>query len=365
VNGGVAPPGKMAARIFTTTGCSRGPVGVTRSSPLIDPRGVAVVLAAYVLACVVGLALLARASDALVLGSSALASRLGLPTLVIGVVVIGFGTSAPELLVAALAAASGSPAIGVGAVIGSNIANLSLVLGVAGLVAPIAVHAGVVRREAPLSLAASLAFAVAVQPGLSRAAGLVLLVLLATALALLVRWALRARAAGEGAEELREDVVELLSDEVARPGIRVVAQALGGLVGTLLGAEILVWGAVGVAHAMALPEGFIGATIVAIGTSLPELVTAAQAARRGEADLIVGNLLGSNIFNALAVGGVVGVIDGGTDVEAGLRVTGVGVMLLVSAVAMLFLRRHFRVVRWEAATLVALYVATLPLLARG
>lgn len=340
-------------------GAVAGPPGSVRHRP-----GVAALLAVYLFACVVGLALLARASDALVVGSSAVASRLGVPALVVGVVVIGFGTSAPELLVSGLAAAGGSPAIGVGTVIGSNIANLSLVLGAAALVAPIAVSAGVVRREAPLALVASVAFAAAVQGGLSRIDGVLLLVLLAGALILLVRWALQARTAGgDGSQDLAEDVGELLSTEVARPLSRVGLQALAGLVGTLVGAEALVWGAVGIARAAALPEGFIGATVVAVGTSLPELVTAAQAARRGETDLIVGNLLGSNLFNALAVGGAVAVIDGGAVVGAGLRVTGAAAMLVVSALAMLFMRRRFRVVRWEAATLIAAYVALLPLLA--
>lgn len=332
-----------------------------RSDPVRRPKGWPL-LAAYLFACLAGLALLARASDAMVVGSSALASRLGVPTLVVGVVIIGFGTSAPELLVSGLAAASGSPAIGVGTVIGSNIANLSLVLGVAALVAPIAVRADVVRREAPLALLASVAFAVALQAGLTRVNGLLLLLLLAGSLTLLVRWALQARTTTDGSQELAEDVDELLSADAGRRLSAVSGQALAGLVGTMLGAQALVWGAVGVAHAAALPEGFIGATIVAGGTSLPELVTAAQAARRGEADLIVGNLLGSNLFNALAVGGVVAVIDGGTAVGPGLQVVGVSVMLTVSALAMLFMRRRFRVVRWEAATLIAVYVATLPLL---
>jgi cation:H+ antiporter len=324
------------------------------------------VLAAYLLACLVGLVLLARASDALVVGSSALASRLGLPTLVIGVVVIGFGTSTPELLVSGLAAASGSPALGVGTVIGSNIANLTLVLGAGALIAPIAVHADVVRREAPLALLATAAFALALQNGLTRGDGVLLLLLLALALTLLVRGALRARAATPpGSAALTRDVAELVAEEAPRAVGQLTIRALAGLAGTLLGAEVLVWGAIGVARAASLPEGFIGATVVAVGTSLPELVTAAQAARRGETDLIVGNLLGSNLFNGLAVGGVVAVVDGGTAVGTGLRVTGVGVMLGVSALAMLFMRRRFRVVRWEAAVLVAVYAATLPLLAAG
>jgi cation:H+ antiporter len=326
-------------------------------------------LAAYLIACVTGLALMARSSAALVVGSSTLASRLGLPTLVVGVAIIGFGTSAPELLVSGLAAESGSAAIGVGAVIGSNIANLSLVLGVAALVTPITVHADVVRKEAPLALLASVAFVLALQNGLTRLDGLLLLLWLAGSLTLLVRWALQAHprtgdgSRDDGAQNLQDDVTELLSTNAAQPLPRVSFQALAGLVGTLLGAETLVWGTVGVAHAAALPEGFIGATIVAIGTSLPELVTGAQAARHGEVDLIVGNLLGSNLFNALAVGGVVAVIGGRTAVGPGLRLIGAAVMLAVSALAVLFMRRRLQVTRWEAAVLVAVYVATLPFLA--
>ncbi len=323
-------------------------------------------IAVYLLGCLVGLVLLARASDALVVGSSALAARLGMPVLVVGVVVIGFGTSAPELLVSGLAAATGSPAIGIGTVIGSNIANLTLVLGAAALVAPIAVHATVVRREAPLSLMASVAFALAVQEGLTRGQGLLLLALLGLALSLLLRWALRSRdTAARQSQDLSDDVEELIAQEGGPTVGRAALQAVLGLVGTLAGAEALVWGAVGVARSAALPEGFIGATIVAIGTSLPELVTAAQAARRGETDLIVGNLLGSNLFNSLAVGGVIAVAADGAGVGIALQHTGVAVMLAVSALALFFMWRRFRVVRWEAAVLIAVYVATVPLLTGG
>jgi cation:H+ antiporter len=321
---------------------------------------------AFLLACLVGLILLARASDALVSGSSALAARLGVPTLVVGVVIIGFGTSSPELLVSGLAAAGNSPAIGVGTVIGSNIANLSLVLGVGALVAPLAVRAAVVRREAPLSLLATVVFAVAVRDGLTRPWGLVLLVLLGVSLGLLVRWALADRAeAGNGSRALREEVTGVIETGETRRMAVVVGQALGGLVGTMVGAQVLVWGAVGVAREASLPEGFIGATIVAIGTSLPELVTAAQAARRGESDLIIGNLLGSNLFNALAVGGLIAVVGGGAAVGGGLRGVGVFVMLAVSALALLFMGRDFKVVRWEAAALLVVYLVTLPLLSLG
>ena len=195
-------------------------------------------LAVYLLACLAGLIVLARASDALVVGSSALAYRLGVPTLVVGVVIIGFGTSAPELLVCGLAAAGGSPAIGVGTVIGSNIANLSLVLGAGAIVAPLAVRAAVVRREAPLSLLATMAFAGAVWAGLTRAWGLVLLAFLAVALTLMVRWALADRAeAGNGSRALREEVTGVVTAGDSRSAPVVTLQAFAGLVGTLLGGE--------------------------------------------------------------------------------------------------------------------------------
>lgn len=339
-------------------------------------------LAFHLGAVLLGLGLLARAADALVLGCSGIASRIGVPPVVVGVVIIGFGTSSPELLVSGIAAASGSPALGVGAVIGSNIANLTLVLGAAALVAPVAVRTAVVRREAPLALGASVAFTMAVRAGLGRWAGAALLLLLGLALVVLVRAALAERPAsatslpssppapGAEGEVLRtggieQEVGELLAPQAARGMGQVGIQALAGLVGTLLGAQALVWGAVGLARSASLPEGFIGATVVAVGTSLPELMTAAQASRRGEPDLVVGNLLGSNLFNALGVGGLVALVSGGVSVGPGLGTAGLLVMLGVGALATLFMRRRFTVVRWEAATLIAVYVAAIPLLASG
>ncbi len=319
-------------------------------------------LAAYLAACLAGLVLLARSADALVIGASSVAARLGVPSVIVGVVVIGFGTSAPEMLVSGLAAASGSADIGFGNVVGSNIANLTLVLGVAAMTAPIVVRVEVVRREVPLALLASVLFAGALQGGLSRREGLGLIIVLALALWALVRWAL-AGGTQPAAVALGHEVDDLV--EAPRAGSRVAVQTVGGLLGTLAGAQLLVWGAVGIASGMGLSEGFIGATVVAVGTSLPELVTAAQAARRGESDLIVGNLMGSNLFNALAVGGVIGLIQ--PDVVAGpeVAVTGCLLMIAVSVLALAFMVRGFRVVRWEAAVLVGTFISALPLLAAG
>jgi cation:H+ antiporter len=314
-----------------------------------------------VAACVAGLVLLAVASDHLVLGASALAARFGVSVLVVGVVVIGLGTSMPELFVSSLAAIRGSADVGAGNVVGSNVANLTLVLGVAALVTPVAVRSGILRREVPLMLAATVAFALALRGGLSRAEGVVLLVLLAVALGLLLRWSARTASSEPLAEEVAEAVVEPEAGESVR---REAVRACLGLVGTLAGAQLLVTGALGIATAAGLSGGAVGLTIVAGGTSMPELVTAAQASRRGESDLVVGNVLGSNIVNALGVGGAVAVLAPGPLDGSGL-VVGTVAMCVTSVFALLLMWRRFMVVRIEAVLLVVGYVALVPVLAAG
>ena len=337
----------------------------------------------FPLAVVAGLALLAYSADHLVLGASRVAARLGVPTLVVGVVVIGFGTSAPEMLVSGLAAAGGAADVGVGNVVGSNIANLTLVLGVAALVGAVSVRSTVVRREVPLSLAASGLFALLLQDGLDGRDGVLLIGAMAAALALLLRWTARDRRASDDGNlvpavlepagpdpELADEVAELIEEgsDAVPPveegrGLRAeVLRSVVGLVGTLAGAQLLVWGAIGIADATGLTGGFVGVTIVAVGTSLPELLTAAQAARRGQSDLVVGNLLGSNIFNALMVGGLVALLAPGAAVGAVLVRTGSLVMLGAALLSMAFMWRRYRVTRVEAAVLVAAYVAVLPAL---
>lgn len=310
------------------------------------------------LACAAGLALLAVAADHLVLGASALAERFGVPVLVVGVVVIGAGTSMPELLVSVSAALRGSTDVGVGNVVGSNIANVMLVLGIAALVAPVAVSSRILRREVPLMVLAGAAFAGTLWRGLSRTEGVLLLVGLALALALLVRWARTDRESTELAREVDDVVTPATGPRAVRETVRAVL----GLAGTVGGAQLLVGGALGIADAAGVSGGAVGLTIVAAGTSLPELVTAAQAARRGDSELVVGNVLGSNIVNALGVGGTVAVIAPGPLPGGGL-VVGTVVMVLSSLVAVAFMRRRFVVDRLEAALLVVGYVALVPVLA--
>lgn len=313
-----------------------------------------------VLAIAGGLGLLALAPDRFVAGSAALADRWGVSRVVIGAVVIGFGTSTPEMLVSGTAALRGEPEIGVGSIIGSNIANIGLIVGVAALVGPLAVPGGLLRRELPLAIAATLAFALAVQDGLERGEAVALLACLAGSLVILVR--------GTGtpdsdSAELVEDVGEFLAEEERLSSRRVALDVAVGLVGTLMGAQLMVSGALEVADRFELSGGFVGLTIVALGTSLPELVTAVAAARAGEDQLILGNVLGSNLFNCLAVGGIVGLAGPSTITDASLTVGAVGLMLAITALGTVAMHRRQTVTRREAIALLTAYLACLALLA--
>lgn len=247
-----------------------------------------------------GLGLLAVAADHLVLGAARVAAGTGVSAVTVGVVVIGFGTSAPELLVSGSAAAEGHAGLAVGNLVGSNVINLTLVLGMAGLIAPVLVTSSVLRREAPLSVGAVTVFAVLLLRGLDAVAGVVLAVLLVAA----VVWMLRL-SRQEAGDVLGAETRELVDGSGAGRLPVELVRAVLGLAGTLAGAQLLVTGGADLATRLGVPQQAVGFTVVAIGTSLPELVTTVQAQRRGEADLLVGNLLGSNLLNSLAGGAVV------------------------------------------------------------
>ncbi len=307
-------------------------------------------------AVLLGIGLLAVAADQFVLGAARVALIRRLSPLLVGVVIIGFGTSSPELLVSASAALGGSPEVAVGNIVGSNIANLTMILGVGALIVPVVVASSTVKREAPAAVLATLAFAVLVQRGLVWWEGVILIGAL---LVVLVGLARTGRAA---TDPLAAESAELA--DVARHDLRVeAARTLLGLVGTVVGAQLLLWGALDIAERADLGEGFVGSTLVAIGTSLPELVTVVQSARRRETDLIVGNLLGSNLFNALGVGGVVGLIGMPRLEDPALSTVGVTAAVVVSCVALVAMVTGRTVRRAEGAALVVAYVALLPFLA--
>ncbi len=314
-----------------------------------------VLVAVTLVSLVAGVVLLAFAADQFVLGAARVALIRRVSPLLVGVVIIGFGTSCPEMLVSTLAAANGQAEIAIGNIVGSNIANVSLLLGIGALIVPISVSSLTVRREAPLTVGAVLAFALVLQGGgIARWEAVVLVGLLAFAM-----WSV---SRSSDADPLGPEAEELADVEHHSLSIEVVRTVLG-LIGTIAGAQLLLSGAVDVADRAGLSEGFVGATLVAVGTSLPELVTVVQSARRRETDLIVGNLLGSNLFNSLAVGSLVGFVDG-NGVE-GDRLTIVGPLLAigVAALAWVAMVTQRTVRRWEGIVLIAAYAAIVPLLA--
>lgn len=309
------------------------------------------------LAVVAGLVLLTKAADAFVAGAARLSAALNVPPVIIGAVVVGFGTSAPEMVVSGIASTQGKLDIAAGNIIGSNVANLTLVLGISALLCTMTISPGVLRREAPLSVGSVVLFAVFIQDGLERWEGLVLFLALLGALGFLF---LGSR---DGSDELVSEVDEFLEDEESISTGREALRTIVGLVGVMGGAQLAVWGASDIADRLDLAEGFIGLTLIALGTSLPELVTAIAAARKNEHELIVGNLLGSNMFNSLAVGATAGLLGPGPLEDDILAGSGTIIMLGVAFGAWLFMFTGRKLSNTEAITLLAAYVVTVPLLA--
>lgn len=302
----------------------------------------------------IGAGVLAVAADQFVIGAARVALIKQVPALVVGVVVVGFGTSAPELLVSVLAVVGDEPEVAIGNIVGSNIANLSLLLGVGALLVPLAVDSRTVRREAMLVVAATVGFGLAVQGGgIGRIAGVGLLAAMVAVLVVVIRTSTD--------DPLGTDVIEF-SDTTEHRLARETGRLVLGLAGTLGAAQLLLWGAIDLADRAGLSGGFVGATLVAVGTSLPELVTVVQSARRSETDLIVGNLLGSNLFNALVAGGAVGLIGGPRIDNQSLTAVAVIASIAVACLAALAMRSSYVVSRREGIILVAAYAVVVPLL---
>jgi cation:H+ antiporter len=226
-----------------------------------------------------------------------------MPALLIGMVVVGFGTSTPEMVVSALAAAQGNPGIALGNAYGSNIANIALILGFTALISPIAVHSQVLRKELPiLSVVTALAAWQLRDGEVTRIDAMVLLAVFGGLMAWTIWQGLQKRADALGSEMEQELEVH------AMPIRRAIFWLVAGLIILIISSRILVWGAVEIAHGFGVSDLIIGLTIVAVGTSLPELASSVIAARKGEHDIALGNVLGSNLFNTLAVVGIAGVI---------------------------------------------------------
>lgn len=305
-------------------------------------------------AIVVGLILLVWSADRFVDGAAASAQHLGLPSLLIGMLVIGFGTSAPELLVSALASWQGNPGLAVGNAYGSNITNIGLILGVVALMSPLAVHSQVIRQELPLLGAATLISVWLLFDGVvSRLDAGLLVLLLAVAMALSI-W----RARKSGGDVLGAETEESMASHPMTLKAAVI-WTLIGLAVLLVSSRMLVWGAVDIAQAFGVSDLIIGLTVVAIGTSLPELASSISAVRKNEHDLVLGNIVGSNLFNTLAVVGLAGLI---APIETGSEVLTRDwpVMAALTLAVMVFgigLRGQGRINRLEGGALLAAYLA--------
>ncbi len=308
-----------------------------------------------VLAILCGLVLLLWSAERFVVSASNLAARLGMSPLLIGMIVVGFGTSAPEMTVSVLASLGGNPGIALGNAYGSNITNIALILGLTALIGPIAVQSTVVRRELPALLAVTAIAGWQLLDGsISRLDAGVLLVVFAG----LLGWSLL-DARRRPTDSLGADVEQELAQQPPSSARREILWLLIGLAVLIASSRLLVWGAVEIAQAMGLSDLVIGLTIVAIGTSLPELASSLVAAKRGEHDLAVGNIVGSNLFNTLVVIGLAGLARPLPVTESLLQrdlpvMAGLTVLLLIMAMSVRGARRIDRI---EGGVLVAIFVA--------
>lgn len=257
----------------------------------------------FSISIVVGLMILVLSADKFVDGASNVARHYGMPPLLIGMVIIGFGTSAPELVVSTMSALQGNPGIALGNGYGSNIVNIALILGLTALLMPIAVNSQVLKKELPiLVLITFLSVGLLWDLDLSRMDAIILLLVFAG----IMFWTIK-EGMKKAKDTLADRLKENLPDEPVPLKKSVIYLALG-LLFLILSSRLLVYGAVGMATQLGVSDLIVGLTIVAIGTSLPELASSIIAARKGEPDMALGNVLGSNVFNTLAVVGLAGVI---------------------------------------------------------
>lgn len=300
-------------------------------------------------AVVIGLLFLVWSADRFIDGAAATAGHFGMPPLLVGMVIVGFGTSAPEMVVSVLSALEGSPGIALGNAYGSNITNIALILGVTALISPIAVQKNIVRRELPVLLAVMALGIVLVWDGrLSWTDGALMLAVLAAYMLWTVLRGLKTGQVADGAEE---------------PAVMGLKPALfwlvSGLAVLVVSSRLLVWGAVEIAKAVGVSDLVIGLTVVAVGTSLPELASSVMAARKNEHDIAIGNVVGSNLFNALGVVGLAAVLHP-MDVPAEILGRDAAVMTALTVLLLLFCLGRggaARIGRVKGGVLLAAYIA--------
>ena len=296
-----------------------------------------------VLLIVVGVALVLFGADKLTEGASALARRLNVPEIIIGLTIVAAGTSAPELFVSLVSALNGTPDMAVGNVVGSNTMNAMLIVGTAALVAPMVISPSTVKKDIPCSVLASILLAVLAFDGfLGRFDGIVLLL----GFTALMTYTLVQSKVG------KDDVVKESS-----PVWKNILFIVFGLAGLVVGSNLFVDSASDVALSLGISEAVVGLTIVAGGTSLPELATSVVAARKGQSAIAIGNVIGSNVFNILLILGLTSAISP-LEIE-GITTIDMAVMLLSVILVWLFSRTRYTVERWEGGLLLVIYIGYL------
>ncbi len=315
------------------------------------------------IAILAGFGLLIWSADLFVDGASATARNLGVSPLIIGLTIVGFGTSAPEMLVASIAAYGGNPGLAVGNAIGSNITNIALVLGATAVMVPLTVHSSILKREYPLLIAATLLAVVlmATDNALSSLDGILMMLLLFILMSWIIHQALKQkRECANGSAEIdplsAEFENEIPSDMPMKKAVLLLA---AGMIVLLISSKLLVWGAINIATAFGVSDLIIGLTIVAIGTSLPELAASIASARKGEHDIALGNVIGSNMFNTLGVLGIAAIID---PAELASGVLSRDLPLMVTLTIIMFIMAFGRrgagqITRTEGFILLAIFVA--------
>ena len=315
------------------------------------------------IAILAGFGLLIWSADLFVDGASATARNLGVSPLIIGLTIVGFGTSAPEMLVASIAAYGGNPGLAVGNAIGSNITNIALVLGVTAVIVPLTVHSSILKREYPLLIAATLLALVLMftDNALSTLDGILMMTLLFVLMGWIIRQALiqkRDSAAGKiEVDPLSTDFDDEIPADM--PMKKALWLLFAGMVVLLISSKLLVWGAINIASALGVSDLIIGLTIVAIGTSLPELAASIASARKGEHDIALGNVIGSNMFNTLGVLGIAALVHP-AELDAGVLTRDLPLMVTLTIIMfmMAFGRRGTgQITRSEGLLLLAIFVA--------
>lgn len=316
-----------------------------------------------IVALVAGIAILVWSADKFVDGAVGVAEFCGMSTLLIGMVVVGFGTSAPEMVVSALSALQGNPELALGNAYGSNIANIALILGFTALITPLVVKRSVIKKDLPVLIGVTaLAILLVVDGSVSRLNGLTFLAVFFAVMGYNIYSEMK-KGKTAGADEVDSDPSAAPAEKSSLG--KSIFWLLLGLILLVVSSKMLVWGAVEIARSLGMSDLLIGLTIVAIGTSLPELASSIAAARKGEDDLAVGNIIGSNLFNTLMVVGIAATLDPMESVESAMITRDMPLMavLTLSLLVLGFRRKgDGRINRIAGGVLLAVYIGYLALL---